>query len=321
MAFYESVSEDVRAVLEECADTLRAVSIDEAYLDVTDRTAWEVAEGFARHVKERVTREAGVTVSVGVAPTMSAAKVASDHDKPDGLVVVRPGEVREFLAPLPVDAIHGVGPVRAGELREMGIETAGDLADAPVGALSDRFGERGRAIARRARGHDPREVTPRGRPKSLSRESAFDGPVEDPDRVRERVRTLAGAVAERAASRGAVYRTVGIKAVEPPFEVNTRERTLPGAVEDPGILEDVATELFAEFEGRRIRKVGVRVSNLSFPAGEQASLDGYAGSVEAGDAQPRPDGQASLEGYVDPPDGDDGGDPGGYEGQSSLTDF
>jgi DNA polymerase IV (DinB-like DNA polymerase) len=118
-----------------------------------------------------------------------------------------------------------------------------------------------------------------------------------------------------------VYRTVGIKAVEPPFEVNTRERTLPGAVEDPGILEDVATELFAEFEGRRIRKVGVRVSNLSFPAGEQASLDGYAGSVGGDDARQRPDGQASLGGYVDAPDGDDGGDPGGYEGQSSLTDF
>ncbi len=280
MAFYESVSEDVRAVLEDCADVVREVSIDEAYLDVTERTEWSVVEGFARHVKERIDREVGVTASVGVAPTMSAAKVASDHDKPDGLVVVEPGEVREFFAPLPVEAVHGVGPVRARQLREMGIETAGDLADAPLADLADRFGERGRVIARRARGQDDREVTPRGRPKSLSRESAFDEAVEDAERKRERVRTLARAVADRADGKGAAYRTIGVKAVEPPFEVNTRERSLPGAVADAALVEEVALDLFAEFADRAVRKVGVRVSNLAFPDGEQARLDGFG----AGDA-------------------------------------
>ena len=280
MEFYESVSEEVRSVLEDCADVVREVSIDEAYLDVTERTEWSVVEGFARHVKERIDREVGVTASVGVAPTMSAAKVASDHDKPDGLVVVPPGEVRDFFAPLAVEAVHGVGPVRARQLREAGIETAGDLADTPLADLADRFGERGREIVRRARGQDDREVTPRGRPKSLSRESAFAEAVEDAERKRERLRTLARAVADRADGKGAVYRTIGVKAVEPPFEVNTRERSLPGAVADAALVEEVALDLFEEFADRAVRKVGVRVSNLGFPDGEQARLDGFG----AGDA-------------------------------------
>jgi DNA polymerase IV (DinB-like DNA polymerase) len=230
---------------------------------------------------------------------MSAAKVASDHDKPDGLVVVRPSEVREFLAPLPVEAIHGVGPVRARELAEMGIETAGDLAAADPTTLGTRFGDRGREIGRRARGEDDREVTPKGRPKSLSRESAFSSAVTDAAPKRDRVVGLARAVADRAAGKGALYRTIGVKAVEPPFEVNTRERSLPGPVEDAALVESVALDLFAEFEDRPIRKVGVRVSNLVFPAADQSRLDGWA---NGGDEDP-----------VERPEG--------LGGQTSLTDF
>ena len=195
MEFYKEVAGDVKAALHELADTVREVSIDEAYLDVTGVTSWAtvdggatdgdtetaepdggtggrtLAEGSARHVRQRIEREAGVPASVGVAPNMATAKVASDHDKPDGLTVVSPGEVADFLAPLPVSAIHGVGPVTAGDLAEMGIETAGDLAAADPAALEARFGSRGREFHDRANGRDDREVTPTGRPKSLSRES------------------------------------------------------------------------------------------------------------------------------------------------------
>ncbi len=305
MDHYEAVSERVMGILEECADVVRRVSIDEAYLDVTERTDWSVAEGFGRHVKDRIEREVGVVASVGVAPTMSAAKVASDHDKPDGLVVVRPGEVRDFFAPMPVEAVHGVGPVRARRLRGMDIETAGDLADTPAGDLADVFGDRGREMVRRARGRDDREVTPRGRPKSLSRESAFAEAVTDADRKRERVRTLARAVADRAEREGAVYRTIGVKAVEPPFEVNTRERSLPGAVADAPLVEEVALELFAEFADAEVRKVGVRVSNLGFPDGEQVTLDGFEAGAE--DAAVERNGERSPEG--------------GDLGQSRLSEF
>jgi DNA polymerase IV (DinB-like DNA polymerase) len=278
MSFYESVAGEVRELLHERAGTVREVSIDEAYLDVTDLTDWAGVEAFARELKADIAREVGVTASVGVAPTMSAAKVASDRDKPDGLVVVEPGEVAAFFRPLDVEAVHGVGPVTARELREQGIETAGDLAAADPATLEDRFGERGRRIHRFARGEDDREVEPRGRPKSLSRESAFTEATTDADRQHERLRTLAGAVAERAGSRGVLYRTIGIKVVEPPFDVNTRARSLPGPVADGTLVEDVATDLFGEFAGEPVRKLGVRVSNLSFADGEQPSLAQWEGA-------------------------------------------
>ncbi|MGA9399694.1 DNA polymerase Y family protein [Haladaptatus sp.] len=280
--FYKSVSSDVRSILHDCADTVREVSIDEAYLDVTDRTAWRVAEGFARHVKNRIQREVGVTASVGVAPNMSAAKIASDFDKPDGLTEVEPGTVREFLAPLDVAELHGIGPVTARTLREMGIETAADLADADPRVLADRFGERGRELYHRARGDDDRTVTPTGRPKSLSRESAFTDPTTDTEEKRTRVANLAAAVAERARDRDAMYRTIGVKVVTPPFDVHTRARSLPGPVDEPELVEEVALDLLTEFDDDRVRKVGVRVSNLQFTESDQTSLDGFETSESTG---------------------------------------
>mgnify|MGYP000262406205 CR=1 FL=1 len=304
--YYESVAADVKAILHDLADTVREVSIDEAYLDVTDRTAWNVADGFARHVKQRIAREVGVPASVGVAPDMSTAKIASDHDKPDGLVVVPPDDVKSFLAPIDVADVHGVGPVRARELREMGIETAGDLADADPYELTERFGERGRDLHDRARGRDDRPVEPRDDPKSLSRESAFDGAVDDHARVREQALTLADA--DRARRKDALYRTIGVKVVTPPYDVHTRARSLPGPVDDPSLVRDVAADLLAEFADASVRKVGVRVSNLSFAAGEQAQLGGFDGPTAE---------ETTTEAAAD----DDVTNPSGSDGQASLGDF
>ncbi|WP_435185264.1 DNA polymerase Y family protein [Halobellus sp. EA9] len=298
LEFYREVAGEVKEILHDSADVVREVSIDEAYLDVTDRTSWDrapdgertLAEGYARHVKQRIAREVGVPASVGVAPNMSTAKIASDHDKPDGLVVVEPGRVAEFLAPLPVESVHGIGPVTADRLGEMGIETAGDLADADPAELRSAFGSRGPELRDRARGVDDREVTPTGRPKSLSRESAFAEATESAAEKRERVAALAADVASRAQNRGATYRTIGIKAVLPPYDINTRERSLSGPVDDPDLVESVALELLAEFEDDPVRKLGVRVSNLSFADGEQARLDGWEGAETAETAEAAEDG-------------------------------
>ncbi len=307
MDFYESVAAEVKALLRERAGTVREVSIDEAYLDASN-VGWDEVEAVARELKTDIEREVGVTASVGVAPTMSAAKVASDHDKPDGLVVVEPGEVRDFFAPLDVEAVHGVGPVTASELRGMGVETAGDLAAADPDRLAERFGERGLAVRRYARGEDDRRVEPTGRPKSLSRESAFSEATAEPARQRERVRTLAAAVADRAERKGVLYRTIGIKAVEPPFEVNTRAESLPGPVADADLVEETALSLFEEFAGDPVRKVGVRVSKLSFADRDQASLDSYADAGEEG-----------VDRSVDPAGGS--GPSSGSTGQRSLWEF
>ncbi|NIB99415.1 DNA polymerase IV [Halobacterium sp. R2-5] len=307
--FYQEVGSDVKDILYDLGDTVREVSIDEAYLDVTERTAWDVAEGFARHVKQRIAREVGVPASVGVAPDMSTAKLASDHDKPDGLVVVEPDDVREFLAPIDVADVHGIGPVRARELREMDIETAGDLASADPYELADRFGDRGRDLYRRARGEDNRPVEPRGKPKSLSRESAFDGATDDFERVREQVATLAEAVADRATRKNAFYRTIGVKVVTPPYDVHTRAESLPGPVDDPALVDDRTQDLLGEFEGESVRKVGVRVSNLDFSEREQTNLDGFGGDESA-------DG-----GGRDPTRGGRGTNERQNSGQVSLEDF
>ncbi|WP_418285721.1 DNA polymerase Y family protein [Halorubrum sp. DTA46] len=375
--FYKDVASDVKAVLRDCADTLREVSIDEAYLDVTDRTAWDVvggrrasagdgrgsstaasdapaapppsaaagpaesrtlAEGYARHVKQRIEREAGVPASVGVAPNMSTAKVASDADKPDGLVVVPPGSVESFLAPLPTAEIHGIGPVTERTLADMGIDTAEDLAAADPDRLAAALGERGPELHRRARGDDDRAVTPTGLPKSLSRESSLSA-TADGETKRETVCALAADVARRARERGCLYRTIGIKAVEPPYEVNTRARSLSGPVDDPELVESVALDLLAEFADDRVRKLGVRVSNLDFAESDQATLTGFddggggegAGSRCGGRSVTADDGThdgATLAEWID-------GDPTGdepevtegsrprtpREGQASLDDW
>ncbi|AGN00730.1 DNA polymerase IV [Salinarchaeum sp. Harcht-Bsk1] len=287
MAYYQEIAAEIKEILHNCAETVREVSIDEAYLDVTDRTEWSVVEGYARHVKQRIDREVGLTASVGVAPTMHAAKVASDHDKPDGLVVVEPGDVEAFLAPLPIDDLHGIGPVTASTLREHGIETVADLADADREWVHEQWGDRGLELYERARGIDPRSVEPRGRPKSLSRESSLGGAEDDFDAVEQRIRTLAEAVAERARSKEALYRTIGIKVVTPPFDVNTRAQSLPGPVDDPDLVETVAIDLLEEFEDATPRKVGVRVSNLSFADADQSTLGGWDGDSTATDPDDR----------------------------------
>jgi DNA polymerase IV (DinB-like DNA polymerase) len=326
MAYYESVAAEVKAILHATADTVREVSIDEAYLDLTETVDWGEPRGFARDLKARIAEEVGVVASVGVAPTMSAAKIASDHDKPDGLVVVEPGEVRSFLAPLDVEEVHNVGPVTARELRELGIETAGDLAVADVDRLSDRFGERGREIWAYARGEDVREVEPMGRPKSLSRESAFTEAVADVEPKRERVRALAADVAERAARKDALYRTIGIKVVTPPFDVHTRAESLPGPVEDADLVESVALDLLTEFHDERVRKVGVRVSNLAFDTADQTSLDGWDGERRGSDGSADGDGSDGP-GADRSADGATAADDrsrrrrDGPRGQTSLDDF
>jgi DNA polymerase IV (DinB-like DNA polymerase) len=277
--FYESVSDDVREVLHNAAGTVRIVSIDEAYLDLGG-VSWADTGAFGRSLKREIETAAGVRASVGIAPDMTTAKLASDADKPDGLVVVKPEEVRSFLSPIAVESLHGVGPVTAERLHGMGYDTAGEIADADVSVFAEAFGERGRDLHAQARGEDERTVEPRGRPKSLSSESAFVDPTTDRTRKRGKIETLAMDVAERASAKDALYKTIGIKVVRPPFEVHTRSRSLSGPIDDPELIETIAIDLLAEFEDEPVRKLGVRLSNLSFDEREQATI----GAWERGDS-------------------------------------
>ncbi len=283
MEYYEAVSEEVRAILEEVSERIRIASLDEAYLDISERTSWAEAEAFGTALKRRIASETDLPASVGIAPTRGVAKIASDHDKPDGLTVVPPEAVTGFLADLPLEALHGVGPVTAETLHGLCLETIGDIAAVDPSVLEEHFGERGHDLAARARGEGPSEVIPQGKPKSLSRESSLGGATAEYERIADTVRTLAEAVAERAEAHDAQYRTVGIKVVTPPFDVNTREQTFPGPFSDADLVTETALELLDEFRGAEVRKVGVRVANLDFAA-DQVSLGNWADETTSASA-------------------------------------
>ena len=289
MAYYQSIGTDVHATLKQYAEPLEPISIDEAYLDVTETTSWDRVTAFADTLKQEIVTTVGIPVSIGVAPTKSAAKVASDHDKPDGLVVVKPGEVQSFFAPLDVEAVHGIGPVTAQQLHDLGIETAGDLATTDTETIETALGDRGRELQQRARGHDPRPVSVPEAAKSISKETSLGrDPVVDATVKQETVRELAQQVFQRAVEKDALYRTIGIKIVEPPFDVHTRERSLSGPIQDRELLEGVAIDLLDEFGKTRVRKLGVRVSNLSFSDQDQPSLSAWEATDPSRSAQPRP---------------------------------
>ena len=156
---YSKESEKIFAIYREITPLVQAVSIDEAYLDVTEHLGeWGTATAVAKEIRRRVREERNLTVSVGVGPNRLIAKIASDFHKPNGLTVVRPDQVQAFLDPLPVRRLHGVGPATERVLNEMKIQTVADLRAAAVEDLIDRFGKHGRVLHEFAQGIDDRPV-------------------------------------------------------------------------------------------------------------------------------------------------------------------
>jgi DNA polymerase-4 len=180
MEKYREVSAAVHAIFRRFTDLIEPVSLDEAYLDVSGT---ELLHGsgtlIARAIRGAVQRELGITISAGVAPNKFLAKIASDWDKPDGLFVIRPEAVEAFVAALPVDRLHGVGPKTAARLHEMDVRTCADLQAVDRLVLGQRFGVFGQRLWELARGIDPREVRPRSRRKSVSVERTFATDVAD----------------------------------------------------------------------------------------------------------------------------------------------
>src|SRR5436305_9040505 len=171
---YSRESEKIFAIYREITPLVQAVSIDEAYLDVTDQPV-EAGSGtaVAKAIRRRVREERGLTVSVGVGPNRLIAKIASDFDKPDGLTVVRPGRVQAFLDPLPVRRLHGVGPATERSLAEMGIQTIANLREVELEVLTARFGKHGRILWAFSRRIDCCPVETHRERKSLGTENAY----------------------------------------------------------------------------------------------------------------------------------------------------
>ncbi len=272
---YGETSERVMKVLRGFADMFEQTSIDEAFLDVSKRCAsFDEARELAQNMKVEVKATEGLTVSVGIAPNKSIAKMASDMNKPDGLTVVRPEEVNQFLEPLPVDKISGVGKKTAKFLTELGIQTVGQLSKVPAKKLTDWFGKGGVWLWAIANGIEETPVEERPLRKSISVEQTFERDVRNRAIVRQALEALEQEVHERLLDEGLMFRTVGIKVRFEGFATFTREKTHTGYADDLDVVMEYVRLLFREFEKdtRRIRLVGVRLSDLRPVEGRQTRL-------------------------------------------------
>ena len=265
---YGEVSRSVMAIFHEFTATVEPLSLDEAYLDVTDLvTPQRAPVDIARELKKRVKRQLGLTISTGVATSKSVAKIASDMDKPDGLTVVAPGSERRFLAPLPADRLWGIGPKTAERLTGEGIRTIGELASQTDERLRASFGRMGPHMRLLALGQDDQAVEVSRDRKSVSSETTLAQDTGDPEVMTELVNRLSQKVSRTLARRGLQGRTVKIKLRLADFTTFTRQKTLAAMVQSPGEVAATAmTLLERELQpGRLFRLVGVGVSGFDPP--------------------------------------------------------
>ncbi len=262
---YRRESEQVFAIYRELTSLVQAVSIDEAYLDVTDDLgALGSATAVAREIRRRVREERGLTVSIGVAPNKLVAKIASDFDKPDGLTVVRPSRVEAFLAPLSVRALHGVGPATEEALRRLGVRTVEELRRLSLERLVERFGRHGQGLWEHARGIDERPVRIHRERKSLGKETTFREDLADVAAMERVIAELATSVAAGMERRGLGGCTVTLKVRYGDFTTITRAATRALPVSEGPEIAGVARELLHRTEAPRrpVRLLGVTVSKL-----------------------------------------------------------
>jgi DNA polymerase-4 len=277
---YAAASKEVMAIFGAVTPEVEPLALDEAFLDVSGALRrLGPPTRIAAHIRAQVRQQQGITCSVGVAPCKFVAKIASARCKPDGLLVVPQAGMLDFLHPLPVAALWGVGE-RAGEvLARLGLRTVGDIAHTPLDTLQRELGvAHGTHLAALAWGRDERRVTPRVPEKSIGAEETFEADIDDPVRIRRELLRLSGRTARGLRAGGYVARTVSVKLRLASFKTLTRSRTLPHPT-------DVAREIYATScslyesagldRGARLRLVGVRVSGLvpAVEANSQLTFD------------------------------------------------
>lgn len=262
---YEQVSEQVIDLLRQFTEKLEQISIDEAFIDVTEKVAiFDQAAVLASKIKNEIKEKTQLTCSIGIAPNKSVAKIASDFKKPDGLTIVPPEKVQEFLAPLPVTKISGIGKKSSEVLKKMDISTIGALAATHPSKLTEVFGKYGTRLWQVANGIDEEDVVTTYSIKSISSETTFDEDVADKGKIMEAFASLINDVHARALSQNMLFRTVGIKVRLEDFSTFTRAKTHTRYTNDRVVIEDCVRMLFDEFKTSRkmVRLVGVRVGNL-----------------------------------------------------------
>ena len=292
---YRAVSQQIHAIFKDYTPLVEPLSLDEAYLDVTDNlksipTAWETA----KEIRARIFAETTLTASAGVSCNKFLAKLASDQRKPNGQFAIMPDEAEAFVTSLPIAKFHGVGPKTAAKMHALGIETGADLRRQTLDFLRSHFGKSGSWYYELARGQDDRLVQPDRERKSSGSETTFREDLTDPDQIEAGVIAMADQVwgwCEKANSRG---RTVTVKVKWANFQLSTRSRSMETAIETRGRLREVALDLIRSVfpPPRGIRLVGVSVSNFgSQTVGEAAELpfrENNRAALQRTPSEPRP---------------------------------
>jgi DNA polymerase-4 len=272
---YRNESQEIFAIFRQFTEVVQPVSIDEAYLDVSD--VWQgygSATALAQELRGRVLEQRGLTVSVGAGPNRLVAKIASDHDKPDGLTVISPRRVQRFLNSLSIRKLPGVGPVTEKKLAGHGFETIADVRRESQARLEQLFGSYGAALYRYSRGLDERPVRVERERKSLSSENTFARDLTSVDEMRAAVDRLAEGVAGSLRKRDLSAGTITVKVRYSDFQTVTRSLTLATPTSDAEVLGAKARVLLGRTEAghRPVRLLGVGCSRLSTLSIEQLRL-------------------------------------------------
>jgi DNA polymerase-4 len=276
MKHYVEISRQIRAILHSFTPLVEPLSLDEAFLDVNGcEGLFGFAPQIAHQIRARIKTESGLTASVGVAPNKFLAKLASDHGKPDGLVIVDADRVAEFLNPLPVGRIWGVGAKAEKRLHALGIHTIGGMAAYPEQALIDHFGDMGRQIWRLAHGQDDRSVVPDREAKSISTETTFAQDIGDRETLRVWLLDLTDHLGSRLRQAGIRARTIELKLRSSDFRTRHKAQALPEATNLTDVLWNTAREIFERGLTRDllpIRLLGVGATKLTRDEGVQGDL-------------------------------------------------
>ena len=264
MALYQSVSGRIMRILRSSAyvDKFQRVSIDEAFLDVKANTL-EDAIWIARSIKEEVLEKEKLTCSIGIGPNKLVAKIASDMEKPDGLTVVVPDCVQEFLDPMPVTKIPGIGKKTEQMLKGIGVTTIYELREHDLRRLVTRFGKWGYRMHALACGIDGSAVEEDSTVKSVGREITFDEDTSDPEIIHDSIDALSDRAHKALIKAGCLFRTVSVKVRFEDFDTHTRARSIGFMSSDPELVKRISKELVGEFIGKKkLRLIGIRLSNL-----------------------------------------------------------
>src|SRR6476661_1219224 len=262
---YRAVSQQIRGIFLDYTDLVEPLSLDEAYLDVTeDRRGLGSARAIAEDIRRRIREECQLTASAGVSYCKFIAKLASDHRKPDGLCVITPERGPEFVASLPVARFHGIGPVTAKKMERLGILTGADLREWSLPALENQFGSSGPWYYRICRGIDEREVKPDRPYKSVSAERTFDEDLTDPARLASELDRIAGYAWDRVKRAEVTGRTVTLKVKFGDFTIITRSRSFGSAVPDLTAFIAAGQALLGALHplSKGIRLLGLGLHNL-----------------------------------------------------------